>query len=76
MKTTINFQRLFSSFLLSCLFLFLSACAMVGPEYNKPDAPLQEEWTVDEEEEKIRQKTMSDVPDAWWQDAFNDQILN
>ena len=52
--------------------LFLSGCAPVGPDFVKPEAPVQTEWM----EAGSRQiKTEPSDYKQWWA-AFNDPILN
>jgi len=52
--------------------LFLSGCAMVGPDFVKPEAPVRTEWM----EARSRQiKTEPSDYKQWWA-VFNDPILN
>ena len=53
--------------------LLVSGCAMVGPDYQMPSAPLQNDWL---EYEDPRLDSKAPVVESWWKTAFNDPILN
>ena len=54
------------------LVFVISGCAMVGPDFVKPEAPVQTEWM----EARSRQiKTESSDYKQWWA-VFNDPVLN
>jgi NodT family efflux transporter outer membrane factor (OMF) lipoprotein len=52
--------------------LLLSGCTMVGPDFVKPEAPVQSEWI-----ESTRPEIKSEPADYrdWWT-VFNDPVLN
>ena len=52
--------------------LFLSACTTVGPDFMRPEAPAQEEWT-EPASEKVKMEP--DDHSQWWL-VFNDPALN
>lgn len=52
--------------------LFLSGCTMVGPDFVKPEAPVQTEWMESRNTEIKTEPT--DYRD-WWT-IFNDPVLN
>ena len=52
--------------------LLFSACAMVGPDFVKPEAPLQKEWI---EAGSAEIKTEASDYKNWWA-VFNDSVLN
>ncbi len=52
--------------------LLFSACTMVGPDFVKPEAPLQKEW-IEAGSAEIKTET-SDYKN-WWA-VFNDPVLN
>jgi NodT family efflux transporter outer membrane factor (OMF) lipoprotein len=54
------------------LMLMISGCAMVGPDYVKPEAPQPEKW-LEANQPKIETKD-ADVRD-WWT-VFRDPVLN
>ncbi len=51
--------------------LFLGACVKVGPDFEPPEAPLQEDW-VEEADETVKAEP-ADLS-TWWQ-VFDDPIL-
>jgi NodT family efflux transporter outer membrane factor (OMF) lipoprotein len=53
-------------------FLWLSGCTMVGPDFVKPDAPVQKEW-MEARDPEI--KTEASDYKEWWS-VFNDPVLN
>jgi len=52
--------------------LLFSACTMVGPDFVKPEAPLQKEWI---EAGSAEIKTEASDYKNWWA-VFNDPVLN
>ena len=52
--------------------LLASGCTLVGPDFNKPEAPVAESW-IDDESAGIQHQE-EDLSD-WWQ-AFNDPVLD
>ena len=61
-----------SVILLISLILFISGCAMVGPDYTRPDTAVLPGWTEADE------KGVTDAPAdyrAWWR-VFEDPVLN
>ena len=54
------------------LFLFLSGCAAVGPDYVRPEAPLEPAWLAEERNEL---DTSPAELAAWWQ-QLNDPVLD
>lgn len=52
--------------------LLISGCALVGPDFKKPEAPLAESW-IDNESAQVQHQG-EDLSD-WWQ-AFNDPVLD
>jgi len=58
-----------------CVLLALLAggCAMVGPDYKAPKAPVQDDWL---EYEDPQLDSMAPVAEQWWKTAFNDPILD
>ncbi len=52
--------------------LLLGGCAMVGPDFIKPEAPVETEW-LEADAPEIKTEA-SDYKD-WWQ-VFNDPVLN
>ena len=53
-------------------FLWLSGCTMVGPDFVKPEAPVQKEWMEARDPEL---KTEASDYKEWWA-VFNDPVLN
>ena len=53
-------------------FLWLSGCTMVGPDFVKPEAPVQSEWM---ESRNLEIKTEASDYRQWWT-VFNDPVLN
>ncbi len=51
-----------------------SGCTTVGPNYQEPTAPVQENWT--EQKDPLVDTTPLPVGQMWWQNAFNDPVLN
>lgn len=64
----------FKSFAL-CLLLALlaSGCTMVGPDYQSPSAPVQNDWLEYEDPQLV---STEPVAKHWWKAAFNDPILD
>jgi NodT family efflux transporter outer membrane factor (OMF) lipoprotein len=58
-----------------CVLLALLAggCAMVGPDYQVPAAPVQDDWL---EYENSQLDSTAPVAEQWWKTAFNDPILD
>jgi NodT family efflux transporter outer membrane factor (OMF) lipoprotein len=52
--------------------LWLGGCAMVGPDFIKPEAPVETEWM---EARALEIKTESSDYKEWWT-VFNDPVLN
>ncbi len=55
------------------LALLACSCATVGPDYQAPTAPVQDEWL--EYESPQLDSTVPMAP-QWWKTAFNDPILD
>ena len=57
-----------------CVLLPLLAggCAMVGPDYQVPTAPVQNDW-LEYEDSSI---SSAPVSPEWWKTAFNDPTLD
>jgi NodT family efflux transporter outer membrane factor (OMF) lipoprotein len=58
--------------LLGVLGCLLTGC-MVGPAYNTPKASVATQWLEFEDE---RMKTTSPVEPRWWENAFQDAVLD
>jgi len=64
----------FKTFILSALsVLSLSGCAMLGPDYQAPGAPVETDW-LDTGDERISSKPPVDP--EWWRTAFQDPVLD
>jgi NodT family efflux transporter outer membrane factor (OMF) lipoprotein len=63
--------RLFVSSLISATLL-ISGCTMVGPDFVKPEAPVEKEWM---EARDAAIKTEPSDYKEWWS-VFNDPVLN
>jgi len=53
--------------------LFVTGCTMLGPDYEVPSAPLENEWL------EIEDPLVTDTPTVdtrWWQSAFHDDALD
>ena len=66
-----NVVRTAASGIIAAL-LFLNGCAMVGPDFVKPEAPIQKEWM---EAPSGQIKTEPSDYKEWWA-VFNDPVLN
>lgn len=55
------------SFLSSVLFLFLAGCIVMGPNYQRPQVSMPDQWPGIDQGESIREK--------WWE-AYQDPVLN
>jgi multidrug efflux system outer membrane protein len=55
--------------LLSVGLLFLSGCTTLGPDYEKPEVPVPENWRVPE-------KTAEEISNIEWWKAFGDPVLD
>ena len=66
-----NFFKLFVCVLASMIFL-TTGCTMVGPDFVKPEAPVQTEWI---ESRNAQIKTAPADYRDWWT-VFNDPVLN
>ncbi len=60
------------SALLALSASWLSACAVVGPDFVRPDSPLGPDWY---ETEHARYETTADQQSLWWQ-ALGDPVLD
>ena len=67
-----SLYRHLTSILSVLLILLLPACAMVGPDFVAPDAPVSTSWM---EAGDSRIHTASDEHRAWWRE-FNDPLLD
>jgi len=58
-----------------CVLLAINAtgCMMLGPDYRTPTAPLESEWL--ETGDPLLDTTAPVTPE-WWQEAFNDAVLD
>ncbi len=54
------------------LALMISGCVMVGPDFVKPDAPVQKEW-MEARDPEIKTEALDYK--QWWS-VFNDPVLN
>jgi NodT family efflux transporter outer membrane factor (OMF) lipoprotein len=66
-----TFQKGFVCSLIVAIFL-IPGCSMVGPDFVKPEAPVETEWL------EARDPEIKSAPSdykAWWS-AFNDPVLN
>lgn len=57
---------------LAAVIFLTTGCAMVGPDFVKPDAPVQKEW-LEARDPEI--KTEASDYKEWWS-VFNDPVLN
>ena len=55
-----------------CMIFFLQGCAMVGPDYQKPEAPAIAEWIGPDNSRVTRQPA---AQTEWWK-IFDDPVLN
>ena len=53
--------------------LLACGCATVGPDYQAPTAPVQDDWL---EYEDTQLDSTAPVVPSWWKTAFNDPILD
>ena len=51
----------------------LSGCTMLGPDYQQPEAPLEQDWM---EAGDPAVSTTSPADPRWWQTAFGDPVLD
>ena len=65
------FHKRFVYGMIAAIFL-ITGCAMVGPDFVKPEAPVETEW-LEARDPEI--KTAPSDYKAWWS-AFNDPVLN
>jgi outer membrane protein TolC len=70
-KSRGGFYKLPFFFLLAAIFL-TTGCTMVGPDFVKPEAPVEQEW-LKARDAAIKTEA-SDYKD-WWT-VFNDTVLN
>lgn len=54
------------------LIALLTGCATVGPDYERPESPLEPDWLA---EERLELDTSAAELEAWWQ-TLNDPILD
>ncbi len=66
-----DFGKLFMGGLVAVFFL-ITGCSMVGPDFVKPEAPVQKEW-LESRDPGI--KTEASDYKEWWS-VFNDPVLN
>jgi outer membrane protein TolC len=55
-----------------CMTFFLQGCIMVGPDYQKPDAPAPAEW-IGPDNAQVKREPGAQT--EWWK-IFNDPVLN
>ena len=55
------------------LALLLSACMSVGPDYQEPETTVQTDWM---ETESTLVNDQAALDPRWWQQAFEDPVLN
>ncbi len=68
MKLWMRKLRLFSSLGL----LIISSCAVVGPDYERPEIQMPDEWTAAIDQDNKSKQTGAQ---RWWR-KFNDPVLN
>ncbi|MGD8978419.1 MAG: TolC family protein, partial [Gammaproteobacteria bacterium] len=59
--------------LLTAAFLIGPGCAMVGPDYEQPEPPLETDWLAYEDP---RLETTAPVTPEWWTTALRDPVLD
>lgn len=67
-----RFKAGYPSVMVSCCLLWMGGCAMIGPDYIKPDVPGPSEW-IEISNPKI--KTEEADFSKWWS-VFNDPVLD
>ena len=58
--------------LTACMTFFLQGCIMVGPDYQKPEAPAPAEW-IGPDNSRVKRQPADQT--EWWK-IFNDPVLN
>jgi NodT family efflux transporter outer membrane factor (OMF) lipoprotein len=53
--------------------LIVSGCAMLGPDYQEPDVPIDTDW-LETGDQRINSE--QPVDPKWWQTAFQDPVLD
>ena len=66
-----DFYKVIVGVLVAAIFS-ITGCTMVGPDFVKPDAPVQKEW-IESRDPEI--KTEASDYKEWWA-VFNDPVLN
>jgi len=66
-----NFYKVIVGVLVTAIFS-ITGCTMVGPDFVKPEAPVQKEW-IESRDPEI--KTEASDYKEWWS-VFNDPVLN
>jgi len=59
--------------ILSGIMLMMSGCMTLGPDYNRPEVTLQENWL---ESQKTPLLNESPQEKLWWKTAFNEPQIN
>ena len=68
-----SYRRL-TTILLSVLpALVVSGCAMLGPDYQQPDVPVESDWL---DSGDVRVTREQPVDPKWWRSAFQDPVLD
>lgn len=60
--------------LMTVLFMTVSGCAAVGPDYKRPEVPVHKDWNTRMEDCPVIGETNLDVLAQWWT-TFNDAKL-
>jgi NodT family efflux transporter outer membrane factor (OMF) lipoprotein len=68
-----NFFRVGMNAILLFLFLSFTGCAMLGPDFESPEATLPESWTEDGDAMFGEQSEKENI--EWWK-LFNDPVLD
>ena len=53
--------------------LITSGCAMLGPDYQQPNAPVESNW-IETDDPLVNSESPTDP--KWWQTAFQDPVLD
>ncbi len=66
-------MRLRGHYALGLSAMLLTACTSLGPDYEEPEAPVETNWI---ETESSLVTTRPALDPRWWQQAFQDPVLN
>lgn len=68
--------RLFARLQILMLMMFLTSCAVLGPDYKEPEVDWLDEWQTDLYGQVVNTNNQTSVDLQFWWQLFDDEVLN